>query len=304
MTKKTKISKPRRIKRSREDLIFDIFNYTICFALLIIILYPMYFVIIASFSDPNAVAMGKVDFWIKGFNVKGYKALFQYEDLWIGYKNTIIYTVVGTVLSLIVNLPAGYVLTRRDIFGRKLIKTFFMIPMFFGGGMIPTYLAIKNYGMLDTIWAIVLPGAAVIYYIIVARTYFETSIPEDLWEAAQVDGIGNLGYFIKIVIPLSKAIIAVIALWTAVGHWNSYMNALLYLSDPDKRPLQLVLRTILVNSQTSSSMLTGAAASEARELAELIKYSSIIVSSVPIMAMYPFVQKYFNEGVMIGSVKG
>lgn len=300
----TKISKSRRIKKSREDLIFDIFNYTICFALLIIILYPMYFVVIASFSDPNAVAMGKVDFWIKGFNVKGYKALFQYKDLWIGYKNTIIYTVVGTVLSLIVNLPAGYVLTRKDIFGRKLIKTFFIIPMFFGGGMIPTYLAIKNYGMLDTIWAIVLPSAAVIYYIIVARTYFETSIPEDLWEAAQVDGIGNLGYFIKIVIPLSKAIIAVIALWTAVGHWNSYMNALLYLSDPDKRPLQLVLRTILVNSQTSSSMLTGAAASEARELAELIKYSSIIVSSVPIMAMYPFVQKYFNEGVMIGSVKG
>lgn len=302
-----KIKRKRKktgIKRSKEDLIFDIITYIISGLLLLITLYPMYFVVIASFSDPTAVSLGNVTFLPKGFSLKGYKALFEYEEIWTGYKNTIIYTVLGTMTSLCVNIPAGYALSRKDLFGKKYIRFLYIIPMFFGGGMVPTYLAIKSYGMIDTVWAMILPGVACIFYIIVARSFFESNLPEELWEAAQVDGIGNIGYFFRIALPLSKAVIAVIALWTAVGQWNSYFNALIYLRSPDLKPLQLVLRSILINSQTASTMMTGTAASEARELAELIKYSSIVVSSLPIMTLYPFLQKYFNQGVMIGSLKG
>ena len=176
--------------------------------------------------------------------------------------------------------------------------------MFFGGGLIPAYLNIRNLGLYNTIWALLLPAAISIYNVIVARSFFQTSIPGELWEAAQMDGMGSLGYFIKIVLPLSKAIIAVIALWCAVGHWNSYFSAMIYLRNDALRPLQLIIRSILIESQTASAMLTGTAANEAREMAELIKYSVIVVSSLPIMCMYPFVQKYFNKGVMIGSIKG
>lgn len=292
------------IKRSKEDLIFDIITYIISGILLIIAIYPMYFVVIASFSDPTAVSLGKVNFLPKGFSTKGYKTLFEYKEIWTGYKNTIIYSVLGTITSLSVNIPAGYALSRKDLYGKKYIRFLYIIPMFFGGGMVPTYLAIKSYGMIDTVWAMILPGVACIFYIIVARSFFETSMPEELWEAAQVDGIGNIGYFFRIVIPLSKAIIAVIALWTAVGQWNSYFNALIYLKSPDLKPLQVVLRSILIDSQTASTMMTGTSASEARELAELVKYSSIVVSSLPIMTLYPFLQKYFNQGVMVGSLKG
>lgn len=292
------------IKRSKEDLIFDIITYIISGLLLLITIYPMYFVMIASFSDPTAVSLGNVTFLPKGFSLKGYETLFEYDEIWTGYKNTIIYTVLGTITSLCVNIPAGYALSRKSLYGKKYIRFLYIIPMFFGGGMVPTYLAIKSYGMIDTVWAMILPGVACIFYIIVTRSFFETNMPEELWEAAQVDGIGNLGYFFRIALPLSKAIIAVIALWTAVGQWNSYFNALIYLRSPDLKPLQVVLRSILINSQTASTMMTGTAASEARELAELVKYSSIVVSSLPIMTLYPFLQKYFNQGVMIGSLKG
>lgn len=292
------------IKRSKEDLIFDIITYIISGLLLLITIYPMYFVVIASFSDPTAVSLGNVTFLPKGFSLKGYETLFEYDEIWTGYKNTIIYTVLGTMTSLCVNIPAGYALSRKSLYGKKYIRFLYIIPMFFGGGMVPTYLAIKSYGMIDTVWAMILPGVACIFYIIVTRSFFETNMPEELWEAAQVDGIGNLGYFFRIALPLSKAIIAVIALWTAVGQWNSYFNALIYLRSPDLKPLQVVLRSILINSQTASTMMTGTAASEARELAELVKYSSIVVSSLPIMTLYPFLQKYFNQGVMIGSLKG
>lgn len=297
-------NKKNRMRRTKKDWVFDIIVYAICIFLLIIVLYPMYFVIIASVSEPNAVNLGQVDFFPVGFNLKAYENLLQYEDIWIGYRNTIFYALSGTLLSLAVTLPAGYALTRTDMFGYKFVKVLFTIPMFFGGGLIPAYLNVRNLGLYDTVWAIILPGALSIYNVIVARMFFKTSIPGELWDAAQMDGMGSLGYFMKIVLPLSKAIIAVIALWCAVGQWNSYFSAMIYLRNDDLQPLQLVIRSILITSQTASAMLTGTAANEAREMAELIKYAVIVVSSLPIMCMYPFVQKHFNKGVMIGSLKG
>lgn len=298
------MNKKRRMKRGIRDWVFDIVVYLICIIILLLVLYPIYFVLIASVSEPNAVNLGQVDFYPIGFNLKAYENLLQYKELWIGYRNTIFYVILGTLLALVVNLPAGYALSRPDMYGYKFIKVLFTIPMFFGGGLIPAYLNIKNLGLYNTIWAILLPAAISIYNVIVARSFFQTSIPGELREAAQMDGMGSLGYFIKIVLPLSKAIIAVIALWCAVGHWNSYFSAMIYLRNDELRPLQLIIRSILIESQTASALLTGTAANEAREMAELIKYSVIVVSSLPIMCMYPFVQKYFNKGVMIGSLKG
>lgn len=293
-----------KVKKSRTDQVFDFFLYLIAVILVIIMLYPMYFIVIASFSNPADVSAGNIVFLPKGITFKGYKKLLEYSQLWVGYKNTILYAFVGTIISLIVNVPTAYALSRKDLCGRKLFTVFYLIPMFFTGGLIPTYLIVKDFGLLDNFWVMVLPFSVVTYYIIVARTFFSNSIPGDLWEAAQIDGCGNLGFFFQIVLPLSKAVLAVIALWTAVGQWNSYFNALIYLRSPELQPLQLVLRNILISNQTISSMSTGAAAVEAKQMADLIKYAIIVVSSAPIMCMYPFVQKYFNQGVMLGSLKG
>ena len=293
-----------KVKKSKEDKIFDFFLYTIATIIILVMLYPMYFIIIASVSSPNDVSAGNVMFYPKGINFRAYAKLFEYKQLWTGYKNTIIYAVLGTIFSLVFNIPAAYALSRKDLFGRKFFTIFYLVPMFFTGGLIPTYMVVKDLGLLDTMWVMVVPFSVITYYIIVARTFFVNSIPDDLREAAQLDGCGNLNYFFRIVLPLSKAVISVIALWTAVGQWNSYFNALIYLRNAELIPLQLVLRNILVSNQTISNMLTGAAATEAREMADLIKYAIIVISSAPIMCMYPFVQKYFNQGVMLGSVKG
>lgn len=293
-----------KVQKSRTDKIFDFFLYTISTIIVIVMLYPMYFIVIASFSNPADVSAGNIVLLPKGITFKGYQKLLEYSQLWVGYKNTILYAVLGTVISLVVNVPTAYALSRKDLCGRKLFTVFYLIPMFFTGGLIPTYLIVKDFGLLDNFWVMVLPFSVITYYIIVARTFFNNSIPGDLWEAAQIDGCGNLGFFFQIVIPLSKAVLAVIALWTAVGQWNSYFNALIYLRNPDLQPLQLVLRNILISNQTISSMSTGAAAVEAKQMADLIKYAIIVVSSAPIMCMYPFVQKHFNQGVMLGSLKG
>ena len=293
-----------KVQKSRTDKIFDFFLYTISTIIVIVMLYPMYFIVIASFSNPADVSAGNIVLLPKGITFKGYQKLLEYSQLWVGYKNTILYAALGTVISLVVNVPTAYALSRKDLCGRKLFTGFYLIPMFFTGGLIPTYLIVKDFGLLDNFWVMVLPFSVITYYIIVARTFFNNSIPGDLWEAAQIDGCGNLGFFFQIVIPLSKAVLAVIALWTAVGQWNSYFNALIYLRNPDLQPLQLVLRNILISNQTISSMSTGAAAVEAKQMADLIKYAIIVVSSAPIMCMYPFVQKHFNQGVMLGSLKG
>lgn len=296
---KTTISTKRR-----EEPITKGILYLLSFIILIVLLYPIYFVIIASFSDPSAVASGQV--WIKpvGVTLEGYKELFKHSNIWIGYRNTILYTVLATFVGLFINLTAAYSLSRKDLVGRNVFMFLYVFTMFFNGGLIPTYLTIKMFNLYNSIWVMVVPFAVSAYNIIVARTFFQSSIPGDLWEAALIDGCGNIRYFVQIVIPLSKAIIAVLGLWIAVGMWNSYFNALIYLKDAKLYPLQLILRNILITNNMQSAMGTGEAAQIALRLANLMRYSVIVVSTVPIMCVYPFVQKHFNQGVMIGAVKG
>ncbi len=304
MTAKT-VTRARRVKKLRSDRVFDFIIYGIAILLTLLALYPMYFILIASISDPNLVAKGEILFLPRGITLDGYRHLMSMTNLWVGYGNTILYTIAGTLIMLAVNIPVAYALSRKDLVGRGVFTLFFVFPMFFGGGLIPTFIIINNwFHLLDTFTVMVLPFSVIAYYIIVARTFFNTSLPVELWDAAQIDGCGNLRYFFTIVLPLSKAIIAVIALWAAVGHWNSYFNAMIYLRSEDKYPLQLVMRNILINNEMAASAMTGSAAAEINRKANLIKYGAIVVSSLPIMCMYPFVQKYFNQGVMIGALKG
>ena len=294
----------QKVKRSRADQIFMFFLYLITGILTVVALYPMYFIIIASISNPSEVAACNVVLFPVQPTLQAYQKLIDYESIWVGYRNTIIYTVLGTAMILAVNLPAAYALSRKDLVGRRLINLFFIFPMYFGGGLIPTYMVVRDFGLVDNFWVMIIPFSVITYYIIVARTFFSNSLPDGIWEAAQVDGCGNLRFFFAFVLPLSKAIIAVIALWAAVGIWNQYMTALIYLRNADLQPLQIILRSILINNQNMASMMTGSAAQEAQQLAELIKYAVIVISSLPVMMIYPFVQKYFNQGVMIGAVKG
>ncbi len=295
--------KKSKIRKGASDKAFQTALNVIAVLILIIILYPLYFVIIASFSDPSAVSAGQVWLLPKGLTLDGYKELFRHKEIWIGYANTIIYTLAGTVIGLVVNLFAAYALSRKDLVGRKFFNLMFIFTMFFNGGLIPTFLTIKDFHLYDTFMVMVLPFSVSIYNIIVARTFFQTNVPSELNDAASIDGCGNLYYFFKIVLPLSKAIIAVLALWTAVGMWNSYFNALIYLKDAAKYPLQLILRNILITNNLQMSFGSGEAMQVALRLSNLMRYSVIIVSTVPIMCFYPFVQKHFNQGVMIGAVK-
>lgn len=297
-------AKAGRIRDTRPDRIFNAIIYTVGILILAVVIYPLYFIIIASFSDPSAVTNGRVLLWPSGFTLDGYKALLEHERLWLGYRNTIVYTLLGTLFGLAVNISAAYALSRRDLVFRGPLMLFFVIPMFFSGGLIPTFLTVNELGLYDNFWVMIVPFAVSTYNIIVARTFFQSNIPGDLLDAAQIDGCGNLRFFFQMVLPLSKAILAVLALWTAVGHWNSYFNALIYLRSENLHPLQLILRNILITNQMQSAMGTGEAAQIAMRTASLMRYSSIIVSTVPIMCMYPFVQKHFNQGVMIGAVKG
>jgi len=269
-----------------------------------LIAYPLYFVIIASFSNPADVQNGNVWFLPRNVTIDGYKEILRHSSIWRGYFNTIVYTLAGTLIGLAVNIPAAYSLSRRDLAGRRIFMFYFVFTMFFNGGLIPTYLTVRNFGLYDTFWVMVLPFSVVVYHIIVARTFFESSIPKDLLEASQIDGCGNFRFFFRIVLPLSKAVVAVIALYTAVGHWNAYFNALIYIRDESLKPLQLVVRNILISNQSLVGAGDGLAAQEAMRLANLMKYAVIIVTTVPIMCVYPFIQKHFSQGVMIGAIKG
>lgn len=290
-------------KRMKGDRLFDTVSVIIGIVLMIIVLYPMYFVIIASFSGPSAVANGEVWLLPKSITLEGYKRIFEEERIWIGYKNTILYTVVGTLISLVFTIPAAYALSRKDLKGKNFIMVFFVFTMFFSGGLIPTYLTMNSFHLTNTFWVIVLPFSVSVYNLIIARTFFSSSIPQELWEAAQLDGCSNTRFFVKIVTPLSKAIIAVIAMYCAVGQWNQYFTSLVYVRDPDLIPLQLVLRNILLQNQALANSST-LASSEVQRVADQMKYGIILVSTLPIMCVYPFVQKYFTQGVMIGSIKG
>ncbi len=297
---------PKIKKKSKftQDNMVNILFHLIAVLMIIAVIYPLWFVIIASFSNPADVANGKVWIWPKVIDVRGYQKLFEQSQIWKSYWNTILYTFTGTAVALFVNITAGYAMSRKDLPGRKWINIFYLIPMFVGGGLIPTYLVVKQFGLLDSFLVMVLPFAVSTYNIIVARTFFQNSLPESLWEAAQIDGCSTMRYFIKFAVPLSKAVIAVVGLWTAVGLWNSWFNALIYLQNEDLIPLQLLLRRILISNESLLGAATGTMAQELRQLSDMMKYASIVVSTLPIMALYPFLQKYFNQGVMIGAVKG
>ena len=294
----------KKVRRQGKDLLFDIVLYSICTVMLLLVLYPLWFIVIASFSDPSAVAGGHVWLWPVGFTLDGYDELFKQPEVWSGYRNTIVYTVLGTIFGLVVNIPAAYALSRKDLWGRRALMGLYVFTMFFSGGMIPIFLTVQEMGFYNSFWVMIIPFAVSAYNIIVARTFFETSLPPDLWDAAQIDGCGNLRFFFTMALPLSKAVISVIALWTAVGQWNGYFNALLYLRDAELHPLQLIMRNILITNQVFAAMGTGEAAMIAMRRANLMRYSMIIIATVPIMCVYPFIQKYFDQGVMIGAVKG
>lgn len=293
-----------KTKKFSQDVFVNILFHVIAVIMILLVIYPLWFVIIASFSNPADVANGKVWIWPKVIDVRGYEKLFEQSQIWKSYLNTIVYTVVGTLIALIVNISAGYAMSRKDLPGRRWINLFYVIPMFVNGGLIPTYLVVKGFGLLDTFWVMVVPFSVSTYNIIVARTFFESSLPESLWEAAQIDGCSTLMYFFKFAVPLSKAVIAVVGLWTAVGLWNSWFNALIYLQNENLIPLQLLLRRILIANESLLGAATGTMAQELRQLSDMMKYGSIVVSTLPVMMLYPFLQKYFNQGVMIGAVKG
>ena len=309
MKKENYNMKTKPVKRCREDVIFDTVIFIILTLILFVVAYPLYWVIISSFSDPTAVSAGKVLLRPIGFTLKGYAEVFKNSQVMRGFFNSIVITFVGVCVNLAVTLPTAYALSRDNFSGKKPITVFYMITMFFGGGMIPTYLVVKNMQLLNTIWALVLPGCLSVYNMIVARTFFKSNISEELYEAGEIDGCTQSRFFFQIALPLSKAIIAIMVLYYGVGHWNSYFSALLYISDQDKYPLQLVLRNILITNQTALSQTATTAAARAalqeqQQLIDVMKYSLIIISSVPVLIMYLLVQKHFVKGVMIGSVKG
>jgi putative aldouronate transport system permease protein len=301
-------NKKRKLKMVsyRSDKVFDIFNYFLLGIILIIVLYPLVFVLIASVSDPYAVYAGKTFFRPVGFTLQGYIKIFTEAAISTGYLNSIVYTALGTFISVTLIIITAYPLSKKTLPGKKLIMLFYIITMYFGGGLIPTYLVVSQLGMINSIWALILPGGVAVFNVIVARTFFETSIPESLYDAAAIDGSTNLGTFKNLVIPLSKPLIAVMVIFTMVNYWNDWFTALIYLPEKSRAPLQLVLRQILIQSQASADMLNGmdGGYAEANRLTELIKFTSIIVSSVPMLIAYPFVQKHFNKGMMLGAVKG
>lgn len=286
------------------DKIFDVINQLLLIIVLIAVFYPLYFIVIASFSDPSAVASGNVYFVPKGFNLDGYLKVFENEKIWIGYKNSIIYTIAGTAINLAFTVPAAYGLSKKGLPGKGFLMGMITFTMFFSGGLIPGYLLIDNLGMNNTMWALVLPGAVSVYNLIVTRSYMASNISGELEEAAQLDGCSDFNMFFKIVIPLSKPIIGVILLMYAVGHWNAYFNALIYIRDQGLYPLQIILRDLLIQTEQAASMGGDASVMELQRISEMLKYAVIIVSSLPVLCIYPFIQKYFEKGMMIGSLKG
>ena len=294
---------------SRGDCIFQTVVYAVLTLVTLITLYPLLFTVSASVSDPYMVATGQIYLFPSGLTLDAYRNILKESQVWIGYKNTILYTFFGTLLHLVCTIPCAYALSKNDLPGRKMFNIYFMFTMYFSGGMIPGYLLVKSLGLIDTPFILILLGAVSVYNVIVARSFFAASIPEALYESCRIDGGSESRAFFSIALPLAKPIIAVIALYAAVGHWNGYFNALIYTSKPSLQPLQLVLRNVLILNQSFSV----ADATDAEELAYLarrayivqtMKYALVLVASAPVLCAYPFVQKYFVKGVMIGSVKG
>lgn len=292
--------------KSSTELGFSIALGLFCIAIFLLIAYPLYFIIIASISDSVLVSTGKVLLFPKGVSFFGYTEIFKDERIWTGYRNTIFYTIAGTLVNLLVTLPAAYVLSRKDFKAGKFIMFAFIFTMFFNGGLIPTYLLMKDLHLINTVWVFIIPFCVNVFYLIIARTFFESSLPKELYEAAAMDGCSHFTYFMKVALPLSKAMISVIGLYYLVGHWNDFFTGLIYIRSNELQPLQIVLRDILLSNQVFSggAGTGGSAGGYAQRYADQIKYGVIIISTLPILLVYPFIQKYFDKGVMIGSVKG
>jgi putative aldouronate transport system permease protein len=291
------------IKYTRMDRMILTLNNILLFLAVLVVLVPLVYVVLASFMDPTVLLSKGISFNLSDWSLKGYKLILGNDAMLKGFINSILYSVGFAVVTVVVSLFAAYPLSVNGFVGKNFFMTMFIITMFFSGGLIPTYLLVKDLGMLNTIWAIILPGAINVWNIILARTYFK-GIPYELHEAAKVDGASDLLIFFKIVLPLSKPIIFVLAMYAFVGQWNSYFDAMIYLDDPNLHPLQLVLRSILIQNSTDPGMISDQLAmAELKKLSEMIKYSSIVISSLPLIVMYPFFQKYFEKGVMVGSLK-
>lgn len=291
--------------RSRGDKLFDWTNIMFFLLILGIVIYPLYFIIIASFSDPDLVNAGKVLLIPQDISWIGYERIFGDAEIWNGYTNSIMYTVLGTIFRVSLIITGGYALSRKDLPMAGTLMLLILFTMFFHGGLIPTYLLVKELGMVDTMWAMIVPGAVSVYQLIIVRSFFQSNIPQEMLEAAMMDGCGNFKFFLRMVLPLSLPIIAVMVLFNAVAMWNSYFQALIYLNDASLHPLQIVLRKILIISEAQLDLIDASGdAAEEQKVSELIKYGMVVVSSLPVLVLYPFLQRYFVKGVMIGSVKG
>lgn len=294
-----------KVKQSFSDKSFDIINTIFLIFCLLIVAYPLLYILGVSFSDGKQVIQNKVLLFPKGFNIEAYKAIFKNDKIILGYSNSIFYVIVGTFISVSLSLLTAYPLSRKEFVGRNFFTAFIMLTILFNGGLIPLYLLVRNLGLYNSIWAIVLPNAVNVWNVIIARTFLAENIPQELYDAARIDGASDLTFFSKIVIPLSGAIVAVLCLFYAVVLWNSYFDALIFLQDQNKYPLQIILREIMLVNKSDPKMVGSATLLAQREgIGEVIRYALIVVASVPLLAIYPFVQKYFVKGVMIGSVKG
>jgi putative aldouronate transport system permease protein len=291
------------VRESFGDRVFLGFIYLFLTLVLVVTLYPLIYIVSSSFSSPAAVAGGRVWLWPVGATLIGYKLAFQNSQIVTGFANSLFYTVVGTLISVTLTTMIAYPLSRKTFFGRSGLMMFIVFTMLFSGGLIPTYLVVKAVGLIDTRWALLLPNAIWVWQVIIARTFFSTSIPDELAEASEIDGCSDIRFVLSVVLPLSKAILAVLALMYAVGQWNAYFDALIYLKSNKLFPLQLFLRSILIQNANTGTLGAGQIA-EKEQLLSLLKYSLIVVSSLPVLIIYPFVQRYFVQGVLIGSVKG
>ena len=300
--------KTRRKHHPIRDTLGDRLFYAGCYLItalfMLAVLYPLVYILSASFSSADAITSGRMWLYPVDFSLVGYRYILKYDAIWLGYRNTLFYTFVGTLINVAMTMTCAYGLSRRGMRGRRFFTMLFTFTMIFSGGMIPNYLLMKDLRLLNTVWCMLLPGAISAYNLIVAKTFIENSIPGDLLEAARIDGCSDVRFFFSIVLPLSKAILAVLLLMYAAAHWNAYFNAFLYLTDKKLYPLQIFLRQILVQSNMSADMLDPEAMAQMQTLQQILKYAVIVVSTAPMLCLYPFVQKYFRQGVMIGSIKG
>ncbi|MBP3961957.1 carbohydrate ABC transporter permease [Paenibacillus lignilyticus] len=291
--------------QTRGDRFFSFITYSLLILVVIAVLYPLVFVLSASFSDPQYIMSGEILLWPKGLTLDSYSKIFLNSDIVRSFGNTLLYTSLGTFINLLMTICGAYPLSRRDFVGRNVIMALLVFTMFFSGGLIPTFILVKKLGMLNTLWVMVIPSAVSIWNIIIMRTFFQQTIPGELQEAATIDGCSNFQILRKVVLPLSMPIIAVTILFYAVGHWNAFFNALLYLSDKSKFPLQLILREILIQGQTDDMIKASTeSAIKQQRAVEGIKYAVLVVANIPMLILYPFLQRYFVKGIMIGAIKG